>query len=535
MGYSFFLCSNSNVMNGISFDCVVVGSGLAGLYTAYCSSRFFGRIALITKQELEESNSYHAQGGVAAATDSGDSPINHYKDTMEAGRGLCVEEAVHVLTEEAPERIRDFVSLGMRFDKDDDGRLSRGREGGHHFNRILHAGGDSTGREMTSFMISKVLSSPNIHTFPDRQAVSLLTDENGCYGVRVWNSSEGREEHFFGHHVVMATGGSAALYCPTTNPRETIGDGISICSRAGAGIRDMEFVQFHPTALYSEDGEAFLISEAVRGEGAYLLNEKGERFMAGRHELAELAPRDVVAREIFMQIRSSSLPYVRLSMRHLDRDTLLRRFPTIAQHCAAKGYDFTDWIPVAPAAHYTVGGVETDLYGRSSVPHLYVVGELASTGLMGANRLASNSLIECLVFGYRISTFIQRHKGHALPNADVPYVLGIPRHRDWYDEIRRDLSRIMMSHVGIVRNAEGLLCAQKAITKLRNRYEYDASDLYCIFAHQLLDVAELIVKGALDRCESRGGHYREGYPGPNDLYRHHSHLTLDSVDCHSAF
>ncbi|MDO4673091.1 MAG: L-aspartate oxidase, partial [Porphyromonadaceae bacterium] len=468
------------------FDCVVVGSGLAGLYTAYLASKHFRRIALVTKQDLDVSNSYHAQGGIAAVTESSDSSDLHFLDTIEAGRGLCEEKSVRVLTREAPKRIRDIVSLGMKFDLDDDGHFSLGIEGGHHHKRILHAGGDSTGRGVTRFMISKVSSSSRITICTMCQALKLLCDEDGCYGVVAWNWSKNREEHFLGKHIIMASGGSAAIYHPTTNPRETVGDGISICYRAGCKIRDMEFVQFHPTSLYTPDGEAFLISEAVRGEGAYLFNDKGERFMLGRHELAELAPRDIVAREIFMQIKSSDQPYVKLSLAHLkDKAALLDRFPTIARHCAAKGYNFTDWIPVAPAAHYTVGGVSTNLYGQTSIANLYAVGELASTGLMGANRLASNSLIECLVFGHRVVQRACSSMGHCLMDSREPYRLSCSDKstEDLYLQIRKEVASLMISHVGIVRNHIELHEALTSLESLAKSHPLRDDDVYSILTH----------------------------------------------------
>lgn len=511
-----------------AFDYIVVGGGLAGLYTAYRAACTGSCVAIITKEDITLSNSFYAQGGIAAVTAEDDKPANHFEDTIEAGRGLCDEEAVRILTEEAPLRIRELIELGMHFDLEADGDLALGLEGGHHHKRILHAGGDSTGRRVTEFMIEEVQHNNRIRIFTERHAVELLVDARGCYGVRTWNWETDSEDIFTGRHIVMATGGSAAIYRRTTNPRVTLGDGIAICYRAGCRVRDMEFVQFHPTALYTSGGEAFLISEAVRGEGAHLYNKEHERFMVPIHELAELAPRDVVARQIFIEMRRTESEYVTLSLKHLPADVLLHRFPTIARHCAELGLDFTDHIPVSPAAHYTVGGVETDLYGQTSVPHLYAVGELASTGIMGANRLASNSLIECLVFGHRVVEDTIRSAGHLMINpAEVPLRLPAPDEPILYEQIKSRLAKLLMRKVGIIRNETELLQTLQEIGRMRRSTQnYSVGDLYGRFTAQLLDVAELITRGALNRHESRGGHYREDFPEPDETFRSHLRNTL---------
>lgn len=504
------------------FDYIVVGGGLAGLYTAHRAALTGATVAIITKEDITDSNSYYAQGGIAAVTAEDDKPSNHFEDTIEAGRGLCDEEAVRILTEEAPQRIRELIALGMHFDVEAGGDLSLGLEGGHRHKRILHAGGDSTGRKVTEFMIEEVKRDKRIRLFTERQAVHLLVDDEGCYGVSVWNWSKDCEEVYCGKHIVMATGGSAAIYDRTTNPNVSIGDGIAICYHAGCKVRDLEFVQFHPTALYSEMGHSFLISEAVRGEGAHLLNSRGERFMPGVHELAELAPRDVVARQIFQEMQRLDDNFVYLSLAHLDKDIIRHRFPTITQHCKQLGLDFTDKIPVVPAAHYTVGGVVTDLYGRTTVPHLYAVGELASTGIMGANRLASNSLIECLVFGHRVVEDARVQVGHSLTSYACNAHLPRPLSSELYEKIKHDLAKTMMNYVGIVRDAPGLEKALHQIEEMRHLLDLSAaSNLYSRFAAQLLDVGELVTRGAIQRKESRGGHYRRDYPEPREEYKRH--------------
>ncbi|WP_329904456.1 L-aspartate oxidase [Porphyromonas pogonae] len=507
------------------YEYIVVGGGLAGLYTAHRAS-LYGKVALVTKEDIHESNSYYAQGGIAAVTDESDNPDEHYEDTIIAGRGLCEHDAVKILTEEAPIRIRELIDLGMEFDLDEEGALALGLEGGHHHKRILHAGGDSTGRMVTNFMIDRVMESPKIDIFTDHQAVSLLINEGGCYGVRTWNRSLNSEDVFVGRHIIMATGGSAALYSRTTNPRTTMGDGIAMCFQAGCKVRDMEFVQFHPTALYTQEADAFLISEAVRGEGAHLYNITGERFMLGEHELAELAPRDVVARRIFLEMRSLGDQFVYLSLAHLNPDDIRKRFPTISAKCSELGLDFSNRIPVAPAAHYTVGGVETDLHGKTSVKHLYVVGELASTGIMGANRLASNSLIECLVFGHRVVEDTVSNQGNHAPYGIITEPMPFPHDKTIYTSVKNSLAKLMMAHVGIIRNEPGLLETLERIKAIRQELGDVHTDLYKVFAEQLLIVAELITRGALERTESRGGHYREDFPHTDPKWAVHTVFRL---------
>lgn len=509
------------------YDYIVVGGGLAGLYAAYKASKH-GKVALVTKADIRESNSFFAQGGIAAVTSKDDTPLEHLSDTMEAGRGLCELEAVKVLTEEAPSRINELIELGMHFDKEIDGELALGLEGGHHHKRILHAGGDSTGRMITSFMIQEVQQSENIDIFTNLQAIRLLINDSSCYGVVTWNHTTNKAEAFLACNIIMATGGSAALYRRTTNPQTTLGDGIAICYNAGCEVRDMEFVQFHPTALYNEHGEAFLISEAVRGEGAHLYNTEGKRFMVGVHELAELAPRDVVARQIFLEMRRLEQEYVYLRLDHLDPKLLYKRFPNIYEKCKTLGFDFYNQIPVAPAAHYTVGGVTADHHGRSSISHLYVIGELASTGIMGANRLASNSLIECLVFGHRA---IEDTLGNpCIPTHNKEVNLNYYAKNESlqnYLFIKNKLAKLMMRYVGIIRNEKELSYAHAQIEEIRQNISKDSLDVYAYFTNQLLTVAELIIRGALDRKESRGGHYREDFPETKAMFRCHTAYTIN--------
>ncbi|MCI6153661.1 MAG: L-aspartate oxidase [Bacteroidales bacterium] len=520
----------------MQFDYIVIGGGLAGLYTSYLLSKY-GRVALIACATLEESNSYFAQGGMAAVIEADDTPKSHFEDTIIAGRGLCREEAVQILTQEAPLRIEEIITLGMHFDTEN-GHLALGLEGGHHHRRILHAGGDATGRMVTSFMTGLVRSSSSIEIFDCHFALELMVEDGVCYGVHTLDKENTRIESFTAQATILATGGAAALYQPTTNPPTSLGDGLAMALVAGAELKDLEFVQFHPTALYIPGASSFLISEAVRGEGAYLYNQRGERFMLDKHPLAELAPRDTVAREIFYQMEREGAGYVTLSLRHLDAKYIEQRFPTIAHHCAATGLDLTQEIPVAPAAHYTVGGVATDLHGATSIHRLYAVGEVASTGVMGANRLASNSLIECLVFGRRIADHIRQNPiGEPLKECNVmPALLApIEQEQNWLQEQGRDymdqLGIILMKHVGIVRTERSLNTALGAISALRSQLNQERSlYLFASVIDRRLYLAQQMVVAALNRRESRGGHYRSDYPDtlpPEQTY--HTTITQEEI------
>lgn len=502
------------------FDYIVVGGGLAGLYTSYKLSQN-GTVALVTRASLEDSNSFFAQGGVAAVTEESDTPQNHFEDTIEAGRGLCCEQAVKILTEEAFQRIEELIAMGMHFDTVE-GHLALGLEGGHHHKRILHAGGDATGRMLSTFMIEKVHQNSSITLLDNHLVTSLIVEKGTCLGIRTYNEASHQIEYLSARATILATGGAAALYQPTTNPPTALGDGLALALQAGADLRDMEFVQFHPTALYAPSYGSFLISEAVRGEGAYLLNDKGERFMLDRHPLAELAPRDTVAREIFSEMKRSGKKYVTLSLAHLDKEEITRRFPTITRHCADIGFDFTQSIPVAPAAHYTVGGIATDLHGGTKLERLYAVGEVASTGVMGANRLASNSLIECLVFGKRIADFIcaQSYNFPPLPTLQES---ATPEHsaeeeRHWATtkgrEIMEQLGVLLMQEVGIIRSKDSL---NQALSKLilldwEAKKAENRGFIHAQLIQGRLSVATALVISALTREESRGGHIRSDFP-----------------------
>lgn len=520
----------------MKFDYIIVGSGLAGLYAAWKAS-MKGSVAVITKSLVRESNSYNAQGGIAAVTSDDDAPEIHKSDTLIAGRGLCEERSVDILVNEGPARIREIIANNMRFDTEN-GSLALGLEGGHHKRRILHAGGDSTGRWITEFIISKVESQENITIFENTSLLDLLVDNGVCYGVRCWSENPallsedtGNEAIIYANHVFLTSGGASAIYSRTTNPLSTIGDGLAIAYKAGCRIIDMEFIQFHPSGLYrKESSQAFLISEAVRGERAYLLDKGGRRFMVPIHELAELAPRDIVARSIFKQMQIDGRPFVILSLKHLDREMILKRFPAIYAKCKECGYDLTQEIPVAPAAHYSVGGVLSNDSGRTDIKHLYVCGEVAATGIMGANRLASNSLIECLVFANRAIEDSVKEGDIANSPTFEPHYKCDENNANMYAKLKSRVSEIMNQYAGIIRSDEGLKEGLQQIAQLE--YEVDnieakygdgaRCEYYIEAARRLLCVARLIMSPALMRKESRGGHYREDYPCSDEAFAVHS-------------
>ena len=513
------------------FDYIIVGSGLAGLYTAWKASSK-GRVAIITKALVRDSNSFNAQGGIAAVTSKDDAPEIHKDDTLIAGRGLCEESAVDILVNEGPHRIEEIIAEGMKFDSKN-GMLSLGLEGGHHKRRILHAGGDSTGRWITEFTISKVLEQENIEIYENTTLLDLLVKDNECFGIRCWSENplltdkdQGEEVLMYASHVFLTSGGTSAIYSRTTNPQTTVGDGLAVAYNAGCRIMDMEFIQFHPSGLYLKDSpKAFLISEAVRGEKAHLLDKSGKRFMVPIHELAELAPRDIVARSIYKQMQSDRMPYVRLSLKHLDSEMIRKRFPAILEKCREYGYDLTDEIPVAPAAHYSVGGILSNSNGKTDVKRLYTCGEVSATGIMGANRLASNSLIECLVFASRaVEDSVRVGDIAEFPEFEKRYVKD-PDNAGLYVAIRNEVAELMNRCAGIIRTEKTLTEGLASLDILASRLddmEKEMNEYHIEAARRLISVARLIMEPALMRKESRGGHYREDYPCADEDFVLHS-------------
>jgi L-aspartate oxidase len=503
-------------INEFHSDFLIIGSGLAGLYAALYASKF-GKVALLTKSTLEESNSYWAQGGIAAAIDPEDSPVFHIEDTIKAGRGLCNKEAVEILVREGRERVMDLIALGMKFDLGEKG-LELGLEGGHSKRRVLHAGGNSTGKEMVQFLISSVQSNPKICVFENTTISELISDGETCFGALALEEGSGQKRIFISKSTILATGGASGIYLRTTNPTTTTGDGIALAYRAGAEVTDMEFVQFHPTALYTESGGSFLISEAVRGEGAHLLNHSGYRFMPDYHELAELAPRDIVSRAIFGEMRRSGKSYVFLNLKHLSADFIRRRFLNVYNVVLSYGVDITrDLVPVAPAAHYLIGGVKTGLMAETNIKGLFACGEVACTGVHGANRLASNSLLECIVFAKRA---VDGARESNIGDYRVKHLPTLSLHKDTFFKLRNRISQLMTEYVGIVRSGNGLRKALSEIEKVTDSKD-ELAGYYKLNLQNVLDVCSLITKSALLRTESRGAHIREDFPKEDPLWEAH--------------
>jgi L-aspartate oxidase len=508
-------------MRQLEFDTIVIGSGLAGLTAAFHSS-LFGRVAIVTKSELDTSNSWFAQGGIAAVTSSDDNPLLHMKDTFVAGRDLCEYDAVEVLVNEGSDRVRELIEMGMPFDRDEKGELVLGLEGGHSKRRILHAGGDATGKELTRFLLQKVQEQENIIPFEFTAVVRLLVNEGCVNGVQGLDFFTGENIIFRAKAVIMASGGLSRIYSRSTNPHTATGDGIALAYDAGARIRDLEFIQFHPSALSIPGKEAFLISEAVRGEGAWLLNSKGERFMVDQHPLAELAPRDVVAYSIFSQMNKENASCVYLSLRHLDPVTIHSRFLTISQKLQEHGIDMArDLIPVAPAAHYMVGGVLSGIHGETNLKGLFVCGEAASTGVMGANRLASNSLLECLVFGKRASEEAARLKPVRCKVSEYQNFTLSPHHEQTYLDLKNEMADLMGSHLGIIRNRDKMEVALKRFSGIAEQFKEHQYDYNLLKIKHTADLCLLVCQSALLREESRGGHIREDFREEDPRFRIH--------------
>jgi len=487
---------------------LVVGSGIAGLHTAWRASQH-GDVLLLTKRSLFDSATAYAQGGIAAALGAGDSPTLHRRDTLAAGAALCDAAAVEVLVEEGPARVRELQTAGAEFDLDPNGQLKLGREAAHSTNRIVHAHGDQTGAEVARTLIERVRASTRIRVLERARVLDLIVARGAAAGVRA--SIAGKAVEIIADATVFATGGCGQVYRYTTNPMVATGDGYAIAHRAGVTLADMEFVQFHPTALDTPENPLALISEAVRGEGAILVNEKGVRFMVKEHRDAELAPRDVVSRAIYRQQKTSR---VYLDARKLGR-AFTKRFPGIFALCSARGIDpRKDLIPVTPAAHYMMGGIVTDLIGHSSMARLYAVGECARTGVHGANRLASNSLLEGLVFAERVARDL----------ANVPPLKTEPKTKPWQVPPLTDrgaahvaaerIRTVMWTHVAITRTAKGLRTALDELTNIEQRLPTGATEEL-----NLVQTAKLITEAALLRKESRGGHYRIDFPRAKSLWR----------------
>ena len=502
----------------VTADVVVIGSGVAGLTTALNLRAGGLSVLLVTKAQIDEGSTKWAQGGIAAALGPGDTPDQHKKDTLIAGAGLCDSKAVEVLVTEGPEAVRKLIARGAVFDKSESGEISLTREGGHLRNRILHAGGDATGAEVSRALLAAVQEDSGIEVIENALAIDVLQNSAGkVYGLTLHVIGAGSRDgvgRALARAVVIATGGLGQVYSQTTNPSVSTGDGVALALRAGAEIADVEFIQFHPTVLWRDEslsGQQPLISEAVRGEGAFLVNNKGERFMKDKHPQADLAPRDIVAKEIFRQMKESNSPHVWLDATGIK--DFPDRFPTIYASCLENGIDPTkQLIPVSPASHYASGGVLVDLVGRTTIPGLYACGETACTGAHGANRLASNSLLEGLVFGTRIASDIAQNIGAEIAAEEIaqPTLLIDPA-------IKLTLQLAMSQGAGVMRSESSLRETLATLEQLGTRTftqpcieAWEVSNLYLL--------ATAIVRAALARTESRGSHWRSDFPDSSDKW-----------------
>ncbi|MGW3660549.1 L-aspartate oxidase [Streptomyces sp. NPDC005151] len=529
----------------IDADVVVVGSGVAGLTTALrCAAAGLATV-VVTKARLDDGSTRWAQGGIAAALGEGDTPEQHLADTLVAGAGLCDESAVRTLVTEGPDAVRRLIETGAHFDTTDTGDIALTREGGHHRRRIAHAGGDATGAEISRALVEAVRSAA-LHTVENALVLDLLTDAEGrTAGVTLHVMGEGQHDGVGAVHapaVVLATGGMGQVFSATTNPPVSTGDGVALALRAGAEVSDLEFVQFHPTVLFlgaDSEGQQPLVSEAVRGEGAHLVDASGTRFMAGQHELAELAPRDIVAKAVTRQMQLHGTEHMYLDARHFGAEMWEQRFPTILASCRAHGIDpITEPVPVAPAAHYASGGIRTDLCGRTTVPGLYACGEVACTGVHGANRLASNSLLEGLVFAERIAADIvaKGPRTAQAPASEMP-AAGLPAPSPLLaPEVRPQIQRIMTQGAGVLRSAASLATAADELEALHRSAAVVAEaaepkvavpGVEAWEATNLLLVSRVLVAAAREREETRGCHWREDRPERDDeTWRRHLVVRL---------
>jgi len=500
-------------------DCLVVGAGIAGLRAAIEAANR-RNVTIVCKDTLENSNTWKAQGGIASVLDEADAFESHIADTLNTGCGICDENVVDLVVRQGPELIEQLLGWGVEFDLVD-GRIATTIEGGHSHSRIAHAHGDETGRIIAESLIRKVRGNPNIKIVENFYTIDLLTDDSRCVGVIGLDKHRGLQI-IWAANTILATGGAGQFYRETTNPEVATGDGLAMAYRAGAVLQDLEFVQFHPTTLYVAGASRALITETLRGEGAILLDNKGQRFMKDYHEAAELAPRDIVSRAILDQMLKTESTHVYLDVRHLDKAYLAKRFPLISELCESFDIDVSrDLIPVRPSAHYMVGGVKTDISARTSIENLYACGEVASTGLHGANRLGSNSLLEGLVFGKIAGQAVSGHKEKGDFHVKHPVTKYQIAHSDRTRldtaDVRNSLRALMWRNVGITRTAHLLDEAQERI-RFWQRYVMDKVFDSSVGweCQNMLTVCLLIAQSAQKREESRGVHFRSDFPQTDD-------------------
>ena len=507
-------------------DFLIIGGGIAGLSAALLASHS-GSVILLTKGKTGETATEYAQGGIAAAIDEEkDSPLYHLQDTLEAGAGLCDEGAVKVLVSDGVQRVKELIELGTRFDKVE-GTLDLTLEGAHKHRRILHAG-DATGAEIERALAARVLKEKLVDVRNFVYGKDLIIHDGLCIGAHA-HYIDGTEEYtFLSPAVILATGGLCQVYLHNTNPKFATGDGVAMAYRAGAEVQDMEFVQFHPTVLAKpgKEGKRFLISESLRGEGAILLNTKGEHFMPKYHEMADLAPRDIVSRSILEEMKKTNSDHVYLSLEKVDKAHIKERFPTIYEGCLEYKIDITkDNIPVSPAAHYAMGGVKIDVNAKTGIPGLFAAGEVSSAGIHGANRLASNSLLDGLVFGHRAAGSAIAH-GRKVKSERADLLSWFRREKTKriesnlslsdMEELILRLKKVMWEKVGILRDAKGLSEALNEINMIKSKLTFTPINEVEIELSNMTLVSELIARAALERTESRGAHYRTDHPKQND-------------------
>ena len=525
-------------MSESHYDGIIIGSGIAGLNAALLLAQQGRRVLVITKGRIDDCNSRYAQGGIAAAVGPGDSAAQHRQDTLDAGAGLCDADAVAVLTAQGPERIAQLIRWGVPFDTTH-GEIALGLEGAHRKPRILHAGGDATGRHIENTLAERVRSAPGITVLEYTHAIAVGMENQAAAGVETQDAVSGERRTFGSTAVVIGAGGAGQLYRHTTNPAVATGDGVALAFAAGAAVMDLEFYQFHPTALWLEGAPAFLLSEAMRGEGAVLRNAAGQPFMADYHAQGDLAPRDVVARAIAAEMERADGQPVTLDISHLPADAIASRFPTIYRQCREYGLDITRQpIPVAPAAHYMMGGIRIDTWGRTSIPGLYACGEVACSGVHGANRLASNSLLDTLVYSQRLAQALRGDAPEYRPAGDGDDDDGGNLRATLPDRAmvcasvpargRENLQDLMWRNVGIARNGTRLLLTAR-ILNLWQRTLPAPATAADFELRNMLTVARLITEAALQRRESRGAHYRADFTEQSPEWRRHIVLRRSGV------
>jgi len=511
-------------------DFLVIGSGVAGLRAALDLSRE-GRVIMLTKGHPLQSASIFAQGGVAVALSEEDDVAIHLTDTVKAGHGLCRREAVRVLVEEGPDRIQELIRWGAKFDKAG-GKFAFAREAAHSRSRILRARGDATGNEMVRVLMAQAHRQKRIHRMDFHFTVDLVVEDGRCCGAVVLDEHSGEQFILPAKAVVLSTGGAGQIYARTTNPPNATGDGMAMAFRAGALLQDMEFVQFHPTALYLPSSPPFLLSEAMRGEGGQLRNHKGEAFMPRYHPLGAMAPRDIVARAIWAEMAATKSRHVYLDVTHLGADFVKRRFPTIYSTCLRYDIDITEeWIPVSPSAHYMMGGVWTDLNGATTLPGLFAAGEVACSGVHGANRLASNSLLEGLVFGMRAGVAaVAWAARQAVPDlsGQVAALRQALKHRlDDTEKMRNSLRRTMWGQVGIIRSRESLVRATAQLSRWEHMISKSFAGRADLEVKNMVQVAHCVAEAALWRENSVGAHFRSDIPeSKRPGWKQHSQLSV---------